>query len=62
MMVLVANGCDYTKTISLYSLNGSIVRYMNYISLKLLKTNQDYAHFLATKASDTLLALPDGSL
>ena len=35
---------------------------MNDISLKVVKTNHGYAHFSATKASDALLALPDGNL
>ena len=35
---------------------------MNDISLKVLKTNHGYVHFLATEASDASLALPDGNL
>lgn len=50
------------KPLNCTLLDGSIVQYMNYISLKLLKTNPDYAYFLATKASDALLTLSDGSL
>ena len=37
IVVMVAQFCDYTQNIELYTLNGRTVWHVNYLSIKLLK-------------------------